>query len=214
MNDRKYFESWLSDSIAQGSALSREDDSNHYVLAEVTRWRTGAEQLLIQLLGRNNPYYERFAGIIKQNPSGYYEYVDSCLGIIEAVQRDLQSGRLRSFRRMVEAEVFADFITMADHILENGYYGAAAALMGGVLESGLRDIAQSRDVPFGASGDLAGLNARLAQAGVYNAVRQKEVQYFIDIRNKAAHGEFDQFSVDDVKKLIAGVRTVLATYGP
>jgi hypothetical protein len=214
MKDKEYFESWLTDSIAQARALSREDDSNHYVLAEVTRWRASAEQLLVQLLGKNNPYYERFGEIIKRNRGGYYEDVDSCIGILEAVQSDLQSGRLRSFRRMVEAEVFADLIGMAEHILDNGYYGAAAALMGGVLESGLRDIAQSRGVALGASGDLAGLNGRLAQAGVYNAVRQKEVQYFIDIRNKAAHGEFDQFSVDDAKKLTAGVRELLATYGP
>jgi hypothetical protein len=214
MNDREYFESWLSDSIAQARALSREDGSNHYVLAEVTRWRASAEQLLVQLLGKNNPYYERFVEIIKRNRGGYYEDVDSCVAIIEAVQGDLQGGRLRSFRRMVEAEVFADFIGMAEHILDNGYYGAAAALMGGALERGLRDIAQSRDVRLGASGDLAGLNARLAQAGAYNAVRQKEVQYFIDIRNKAAHGHFDQFSRDDAKKLTEGVRELLATYGP
>jgi len=186
MNNREYFEVWLSDLIAQGHALSREADSNHYVLADVTRWRTGAEQLLIQLLGKNNPYYERFAGLIKQNPSGYYEYVDSCVAVIEAVQRDLRSGRLRSFRRMVEAELFADFIGMAEHILDHGYYGSAAALIGGVLERGLIDVAELHNVPVGARGDLAGLNARLGQAGVYNALRQKEVHYFIDVRNKAA----------------------------
>ncbi len=107
---------------------------------------------------------------------------------------------------MIEADVFADFIEMAEHIVEHGFYGAAAALMGGVLERGLRDIARANGVPLGAGGDLPGavvtslgLMPGSPQAGIYNAVRQKEAQYYIDIRNKAAHGEFNQFTADDAQ---------------
>jgi len=166
----------------------------------VTRWRTGAEHLLIQLVGTKSPYYGRFVELVNRDKSGYHEYVDSCVAIIEAVRDDLRTGRLRSFRRLAEVEVFADFIDMAQHILDNGYYGAAASLTGGVLERGLRDIAEQNGIALGAAGNLPGLNARLAQAGVYNALRQKEVQYYIDIRNKASHGHFDQFTRDDVRK--------------
>lgn len=58
-----------------------------------------------------------------------------------------------------------------------------------------------------------GINARLAQVGVYNAVRQKEVQYYIDVRNKAAHGEFDQFTANDARKMTRGIQELLATHG-
>ena len=209
--DREHFEPWLDAVIAEGQAL-RPRSEGHYDLADVTRWRTSAEHLLVELTGKSSPYYERFTEFVERDASGYREYVEACVAIIEAVQSDLRSGRLQSFRLLVEAEVFADFIGMAEHILDHGYYGAAAALMGSILERGLRDIAEKGGVKVGATGDLPGLNMRLAKAGVYNALRQKEVHFFIDVRNKAAHGEFEQFSKDDVRKMIGGVQGLLAAH--
>ena len=80
------------------------------------------------------------------------------------------------------------FYRHGEHILDHGYYGAAAALAGGVLEQGLIDVAERHNVPVGARGDLAGLNARLGQVGVYNALRQKEVHYFIGVRTRQHMG--------------------------
>jgi hypothetical protein len=213
LTDKAHFQRWLEELIAEGRAFRREGD-HHYEYPAVNGWRVKAEHLLTELVGTANPYYIRFNELLDKDKNGYIDFVDSAVAIMEAVYHDLLAERLRSFRSMVEAEVFADFLDMAAHILANGFYGAAAALMGGVLERGLQDIAQARGVPLGAKGDLPALNARLAQAGVYNAMRQKEVQYFIDVRNKAAHGEFDQFTADDAGKMISGVRELLANHMP
>ncbi len=212
MKDKEHFEPWLEQVVAQGRSFQRRSE-RHYDFPEVSGWRAGAEHLLVELVGRENPYYKRFVEAAAGDTNGYAPYVESGVAIMCAVYDDFRSGRLKSFRGLIEAAVFADFIDMAEHILESGYYGAAGALMGGVLERGLRDVATARGVAPGATGDLPALNARIAQAGIYNALRQKEVQYFIDIRNKAAHGQFDQFTPEDVRKMIKGVRELLAAYG-
>ncbi len=212
MKDTSYFENWLTDVLASAKKLPRESEG-HYNVAQVAAWRSGAEYLLVEIVGKKNPYYERFVEASRKDRNAYAPLVESCIAIMEAVLTDFLSGRLRSFRNVVEAEIFSDFIDMAEHILDNDYFVAAASLMGGVLERGLRSIADSNDVALGASGDLVALNNRLAQKGIYNALRQKEVHYYIGIRNYAAHGNFDKFSADDARRMITGVRALLAEKG-
>jgi hypothetical protein len=52
--------------------------------------------------------------------------------------------------------------------------------------------------------------ARLAQANVYNRLKQQQLQPLIRIRNHADHGEFGEFSADDVAGMIRDVRAFLA----
>ena len=46
------------------------------------------------------------------------------------------------------------------------------------------------------------MNADLAKAGVYNKLTQKRITAIADIRNNAAHGNWDQFDRADVKDMI------------
>ena len=53
---------------------------------------------------------------------------------------------LVNFRSLVQAEVFADFLDMAEHLLGETYKDAAAVLLGAVLEDSLRKIAGAKGV--------------------------------------------------------------------
>ena len=46
---------------------------------------------------------------------------------------------------------------------------------------------------------------------VYNRLRQKQIAVWIDVRNAADHGNFDDFTNSDVVDLIKGVRHLLST---
>ena len=52
----------------------------------------------------------------------------------------------------------------------------------------------------------------LKTAGVFNELIAKQLRAWADIRNAAAHGEFDRFSRSDVETMIKGIDSFLATY--
>lgn len=56
------------------------------------------------------------------------------------------------------------------------------------------------------------MNAELAKQGVYNKLAQKQVTWLADIRNKAAHGEWDKFTKADVEDMLRGVRQFMDTH--
>jgi hypothetical protein len=58
--------------------------------------------------------------------------------------------------------VFSDFLDMAGHLLEGGYYHAAASLIGAVVEDGLRRIAAASSVAVATRDDI---NSRTASYG-------------------------------------------------
>jgi len=50
------------------------------------------------------------------------------------------------------------------------------------------------------------MNIELAKAGIYNALWQKKITALADLRNKAAHGKWTEFTEKDVEDMIRGVR--------
>jgi hypothetical protein len=85
-------------------------------------------------------------------------------------------------------------------------------LIGAVLEDGLRRIAEEKDVEVTSRDALASLSHRLEAAGLYNRLKQTQLQVWIRIRNDAAHGHFDEYALADVQQMHLGVSQFLAEY--
>jgi hypothetical protein len=56
------------------------------------------------------------------------------------------------------------------------------------------------------------MNAELAKAGVYNLLTQKKITALADLRNKAAHGKWTEFTPSDVEQMIAQIRAFMETH--
>ena len=54
------------------------------------------------------------------------------------------------------------------------------------------------------------MNNDLAFADVYSKLDQKNVTAWLDLRNKAAHGKYDEYNADQVRNLLVGVREFAA----
>ena len=135
--------------------------------------------------------------------------LSSKVGALRALRRDYDAGYLGSVQSLVRAEVFADFLEMAEHLLAQGYKDPAAVLVGSVLEEHLRALCDGRGIPSQTSGKpkkADTLNAELASTGVYNKLDQKSVTAWLDLRNKAAHGHYDEYTADQVGNMLLGVR--------
>ncbi|MGI8996488.1 MAG: HEPN domain-containing protein [Pyrinomonadaceae bacterium] len=133
-------------------------------------------------------------------------------GILRAVREDIEGGYLKRIEALVSADIFTDFLEMAEHLLEKGYKDPAASLVGAVLEDGLRKICAKISVTVKSQEDISSLNKKLADAQVYNRLMQKKVQVWNDIRNNADHAKFSEYSKDDVKEMLKGVTDFLAQY--
>lgn len=131
------------------------------------------------------------------------------VAILRAASTDLEQGFLTSLKTLVEAEVFSDFLEMADHLIENGYKDSAASLVGAVLEDGLRKVAVRNDVKVQSKDDLQSLNTKLADKAVYSRLTQKRVKVWTDVRNNADHGHFSEYSMEHVREMRNGVGALL-----
>ena len=56
------------------------------------------------------------------------------------------------------------------------------------------------------------MNSELAKTGLYDKMVQKKVTWLADIRNKAAHGKWNEFSTEDASEMISVVRRLMTDY--
>jgi len=197
----------------QSVAATRYNDSSENVCApdEVNstsfhEWKNNTQNFILLVCGENSPYYKNFVDGVK---SAYPSDVDHGIGILKALKEDIELGYLTKVRDLVSAEIFTDFIEMAQHLLNNSYKDSAASLVGAVLENGLRQIAQKHSVDIKSGDDIGSLNTKLADKEVYNRLIQKQIQAWKAIRDSADHGKFNDYKAEDVKSMLEGVQRFL-----
>lgn len=171
-------------------------------------WRSQSLVCIRQVFGAEHGYAQDFQSAVTDRQ--YRGCVQAGLGILRGALEDVEQGNLESLRSLVVAEVFSDFLEQAQHLWENGYKDPAASLAGAVLENGLRSLADRKGIPTKDTDNLSALNNKIAAKGIYNRLRRKQVETWIEVRNAADHGRFGDFTESDVGDLIKGVRDFLA----
>jgi hypothetical protein len=147
----------------------------------------------------------------------YWQHQDVCqaaVGVLTALKREIEAGFLVTVTELAHAELFADFLEMADHLLGVGYKDAAAVIAGSTLEGHLRALADKADIPTAtAEGHplkAERLNSDLRGVEVYDKGDQKSVTAWLNLRNDAAHGDYDKYEDGQVRLLVAGVRDFIS----
>ncbi len=134
-------------------------------------------------------------------------------GSLRALRRDYEDGYLSKVQGLIRSELFADFLEMAEHLLHQGYKDPAAVLVGGVLEEHLRALCAARSIAVVVSGrfkNADSMNNELGAADVYNKLDHKSVTAWLDLRNKAAHARYDEYTREQVATMLSGVREFAA----
>jgi hypothetical protein len=194
----------IGDLITEGGRLPLNQDG---IVAFVDSpdfagWRTRSLVALRSLLGENHTYVTEFAACTKHH---YRSYRDAGLAILNALRSDIDRGhRFGGSLR--------DFLKMAEHLLQQGYKDPAASLCGAVLEDGLRRIARNGSINVVPRNDLNSLNTKCAQKNVYNNIVRQQITSWTSLRNSADHGNFNEYDQQQVRSMIEGVRSFLATH--
>ncbi len=177
------------------------------------QFRASALTFLNQLFGKKYFLTKDFNEQVFQATK---ENVEIGIGMMKSVQFDLENGYLESVRSLITGEVFSDFLDMAEHLLKEDYKDPAAVLAGGVLEDHLRKLCQSHNID--SEEEKVGktvprksdrLNSDLAKSGAYGKQDLKMVTGWLNLRNHAAHGEFDKYTKEEVRIMLLGVRDFL-----
>ncbi len=177
---------------------------------EFARWHTRALACIEDLTPGRGPFLSAFTKATSQ--AGDLVAGEGA-GILTALRQDVADGYLRRTVALIAAEVFDDFLEMAQHLLDYGYTAPATSLAGAVLEDGLRRIgSNSGKVTVRPSDDLQSLNTKCADSGLYTQLERKRIGVWADIRNIADHGRFADLHETDARDLVQGVREFLTAY--
>ncbi|MBN1694403.1 HEPN domain-containing protein [candidate division WOR-3 bacterium] len=191
---------------AKGSDLTKFGQAS---VGRFVGWQAQVQTFLIETLGNNHNYTQRFFEVVK---FASVRNVEMGLSILDSLEEDIRDGYLFDIKNLVSAEVFDDFLEMAEHLLENKYKDPAASLSGAVLENCLKEIAENSNIKLKKRENLNSLNQKCADAELYNRIIQKKIQSWIEIRNYADHGEFSEYSKDDVKDMLRGIRQFIGEH--
>lgn len=135
--------------------------------------------------------------------------INRLVGILKALRADYEAGHLEVIHELIHADIFSDFLEMAEYLLKEGYKDPAAVLAGGTLEEHIRKLCQKngleimKDSSHYMTADR--LNADLAGASVYSKLDQKSITALLDLRNKAAHGKYNEYTKDQVALMVQSI---------
>jgi hypothetical protein len=155
-----------------------------------------------------NAAYERYG-----HDNGYI--ITILTGILRALKADYAAGRLQSITELVHADLFSDFLDMANHLYSEGYKDAAAVVAGSVLEGHLRKLSEKNGISVEHNGKpkkADAMNAELSSAGVYSKLTQKNVTAWLGLRNHAAHGQYNEYSKEQVALFLQSVGDFLSKH--
>jgi hypothetical protein len=225
----KKFEAQLERLIAEGDALvagaSRSaapapddmiamafhTDLEYVDGARYCGWKPQVEAALAKALGAESPFLRRFQ---EEEQGHLVGAVKLQVGVLRGALDAVRHGELSSLASLIVAEVFSDFLEMADHLQRAGHHVAAASLCGAVLEDSLRRLCDAHGIAYNKRDGLDVLNKKLATASppVYHAFTKSSIDAWRGLRNDADHGHFAKVNPADVKMMLDGVRKLMSDH--
>lgn len=216
----------IEELIVNGERLVEEasisgSELGHESVQTLTSVTVRCGQMIDRLYGPNGRYGTMLQSILGTKDftrihSNHYAHVAQIVGILKAVKHDMDSGLLVDFRRLVQAELFSDFLEMAEYLANQGYKDASAVLLGAILENALRKISEVRGLDISnANGkplSMETMNVQLAKDGAYNALVKKQITSWSNLRNDAAHGRYEEYDSGQVNQMLLFVQKFCADF--
>lgn len=155
--------------------------------------------------GKLKRFYLHHIRIAKNPIDGIEETVIEINAGLKVAKREIENGLLYQVSDLIEAEVFSDFLEYAKYLLDKGFIHSVPVIVGSVLEHELRSILEKNQLPTktdkGKNLTLEPMNENVGKAGIYDMKVQKRITALAQIRNDAAHGDYDKFTKEDVEDM-------------
>ncbi|GAB5337613.1 hypothetical protein [Pseudomonas fluorescens] len=176
--------------------------------------RASTLSFIARTYGNNHSYYSEYDSATGNNLEASAKRSHA---ILHSIQNEIDGGWIFTVKKLIAAEIFSDFLEMAEHLLEQGYKDPAAVMIGSVLEENLRQLCAANDIDTELEKDgvfipkkADRLNSDLAKSEAYTKLDQKSVTAWLDLRNNAAHGKYNEYTKEQVSLMLNGVTEFLA----
>lgn len=189
---------------------------------KVEGWNLNYLSLLAQIISPSSVHRNLLdeRGIVPIPP---HNRLNTRISQLKALKTDFEKGLLGDLRLEIEAAIATDYMGQAEQLLAEGQSGKydyvpAAVLAGAVLEKSLRTLCDKQSPSISTVNDkgkpltLTPLIEALKKNNVFNEPTAKQLRAWADIRNSAAHGDFDKFNPSDVALMIQGIKNFLDTH--
>ncbi|MDP3700737.1 MAG: hypothetical protein Q8R72_07510 [Hylemonella sp.] len=214
----------INDLVAKGAQINQQVSTaergvDSEFTANVAMWVTRLGQLIRKLYGEKSQHFVAYAEAAKTGNfynlwKSHHVQFTQMLGVARAIKHEIENDLLVDFKALIQADVFADFLEMGEYLLQEGYKDAAAVIIGTVLEDHLRQLTKSKSLPIvnesGKQLTMDPLNVQLAKAEAYSKLAQKQITTWAHVRNKAAHGEYGEYTAEQVQMMLMFVQGFIA----
>lgn len=124
---------------------------------------------------------------------------------------DTFDSKLYNLKVLLQADVFDSEIDSAKHLKKKGFYRAAGAICGVVIEKHFSEVCKNRGIVIKKkSPTIADYNDALRDI-VYDIVEWRKIQRLGDIRNLCDHSKDREPTLDEIEDLISGTEKVIKT---
>lgn len=192
---------------------SQYDDCSDQGATATTALVMAMSATISQLAPKDSQYTETLRNLLKRYGEDSAVNIPHLVGVLAVLRDAYDKGYLRTIEEFVHADLFSDFLEMAEYLLAEGYKDPAAVIAGSVLEEHLRKLCQLNGITIldgGKTKKADTMNADLAGKNVYTKLDQKSITAWLDLRNKAAHGKYGEYSREQVDLMLRGIRNFLS----
>jgi hypothetical protein len=133
----------------------------------------------------------------------------SQIGFVRAIPGAIYSKSL-GLRGLLSRDLLEDELTVARHLLSNGYIREAGVIAGVVLERHLKQLCDKYGVAISERDTLGQLSEKL-KSHYPDLVEHRRVQFLSEIRASCAHDKQSTPTEDRVSQLITGTQGFIAT---
>jgi hypothetical protein len=112
----------------------------------------------------------------------------------------------------VVSDLSGDSLAVAQSYINMGRHQSAAIVAGDALEGTLRKLCQEYRVALPAKPTVDGMNAQLAQIGVYDTQVEQRLAELQEIWDKANCGLWSEISKSDVESMLGEIRAFVSQH--
>jgi hypothetical protein len=207
---KREYNSWYNESIALIKQLipERLDDFQSYYKREKRKEITYETYTISDyLIGYQT---SRFGEVIVSRTYAIYKYEQQYY-IVRSL-KDRFASSLYEIRQLLQADVFDSEIDAAKELCKKGFYRAAGAICGVVLEKHLFEVSVQHQIKVTKKHPaINDLNELLKSNNVIEIPVWRNIQRLADIRNMCDHHKGVEPSQDNIEELMAGTDKILKT---
>lgn len=204
------YNSWYNESLVVIKQLMPErleDFVAYYKLPKRKEYTyetyTISDYLVGLVLTRGSEYVFKPSSIIKKYDQQYQ--------ILKSLETRFDSS-LFDIKQLLQADLFDSEIDVAKELCKKGYYRAAGAICGVIIEKHLSEVCIKRDIKVSKKNPtINDYNQSLKDNDVIDIPTWRYIQRLGDLRNLCDHKKTEEPTEDNIKDLIGGTDKVIKT---